>query len=63
MKTNTPWLDWIKTSLYDWRIIMMRVSINSRMPQEDGEKSFNERNGIAGWYSNDHLEVFFEDKI
>jgi hypothetical protein len=56
---------WVKTTIYHWEIAFKRMSINLRYGENDafGEKSINSAKGIMGWYSKDHCEVFFDEKV
>jgi hypothetical protein len=57
---------WVKSSMDDWRFTFSKESIKLR----SGDKSnFNEpgavnnTRGVAGFYSKDHFEVFFDEKV
>ncbi len=59
---------WIKTSLKAWRKAFGKMSIQNRYGERDSEidfsvKSINDAKGIVGWYSKDHCEVFFDEKV
>ena len=59
---------WIKTSLKAWRKAFGKMSIQNRYGESDrvidtSVKSINDAKGITGWYSKDHCEVFFDEKV
>lgn len=62
---------WIKTSIKDWAIAFNKMSITLKAEsmiflKENSVKyniSFNSVNEITGFYSRDHCEVFFDEKV
>lgn len=61
---------WVKTSIKTWQKAFMKDSMNGRYGEDFGgtEKgrgydSINKGRGINGYYSKDHYEVFFDEKV
>jgi hypothetical protein len=56
---------WVKTTLHHWRVAFSRMSIILRYGDHDNfpTKSINSIMGITGFYSKDHCEVFFDEKV
>ena len=59
---------WIKTSMKAWGKAFGKMSLQNRYGEKrdgiDGTvQSINEAKGITGWYSKDHCEVFFDEKV
>lgn len=55
---------WVKTSIADWQKAFSKASLNNRYGEGFfSSKSINNTRGIAGCYSKDHYEVFFDEKI
>lgn len=51
---------WVKTSIHAWQKAFSKMSLKLRY---FGVKNINEAKGILGYYSKDHCEVFFDEKI
>ena len=58
---------WCKTSIKAWQRAFMKMSLKHRYHIGDKwsepVKSINETKGLLGWYSKDHCEVFFDEKV
>jgi hypothetical protein len=56
---------WVKTSIKEWKRAFNKMSLNNRMPNVEymSINSINSSRGIAGYYSKDDFEVFFDEKI
>lgn len=57
---------WVKTSIQHWEIAFKRMSIKLRYGESIFDfcvKSINDAKGITGFYSKDHCEVFFDEKV
>jgi hypothetical protein len=56
---------WVKTTIHHWEVAFKRMSINLRYGENKAfaEKCINNTKGIMGWYSKDHCEVFFDEKV
>jgi hypothetical protein len=59
---------WVKTTIHHWEIAFKRMSIKLRYGESKqgfdfSIKSINEARGIMGFYSKDHCEVFFDEKV
>lgn len=55
---------WVKTSIYDWQKAFSKSSINNRYGEDMfSTNSINSTRGISGFFSKDHYEVFFDEKI
>lgn len=56
---------WVKTSIKEWQRAFNKMSLDHRLANDPWMKStnINEVRGITGWYSKDHCEVFFDEKI
>jgi hypothetical protein len=58
---------WVKTSMSAWRDAFVKMSLTQRYGDKSGgfdfrTKSVNESK-LFGWYSKDHCEVFFDEKV
>lgn len=51
---------WCKTSIKTWQKAFVKMSLEHRLYYS---KSINSAKGIVGYYSKDHCEVFFDEKI
>lgn len=59
---------WVKTSIKAWMKAFSKMSVVHRYGERStgwdfSVKSINEARGITGFYSKDHCEVFFDEKI
>ena len=59
---------WVKTSIADWQKAFSKSSLSNRYGEDfggDGRgiNSINKTRGITGYYSKDHYEVFFDEKV
>lgn len=59
---------WCKTSIKAWQKAFVKMSLEHRYGEKTeyhdfSEKSINNTKGIVGFYSKDHCEVFFDEKI
>lgn len=57
---------WVKTSIKAWEKAFGKMSVNQRLPSGNDyikKKNINEAKGILGGFSNDHCEVFFDEKV
>ncbi len=55
---------WVKTSIKDWAKAFSRMSLSCRYgDQWFASKSINDVRGVVGFYSKDHCEVFFDEKV
>ena len=57
---------WVKTSIKEWQRAFSRMSLEHRYGNDNGlsnDTSINETKGLLGWYSKDHCEVFFDEKV
>lgn len=56
---------WVKTTIKHWVVAFKRMSINLRYGESwnFSVKSINDAKGIIGFYSKDHCEVFFDEKV
>lgn len=60
---------WVKTSMDVWQKAFSKASLKQRYGEDfgtgtgRGEKSINATRGISGYYSKDHFEVFFDEKV
>jgi hypothetical protein len=59
---------WVKTSITAWKKAFRKESINCRYGQSKLEINITNINepiisGLFGFYSKDHLEVFFDEKV
>ena len=55
---------WCKTSIKTWQKAFSRMSIECRYGEDSFKnKSINNSRGIVGFYSKDHCEVFFDEKV
>ena len=59
---------WVKTTIHHWGIAFKRMSIKLRYGESKqgfdfSVKSINMAKGIMGFYSKDHCEVFFDEKV
>ena len=59
---------WVKTSIDTWQKAFSKSSLSDRYgkgfgDETRGEESINKTKGISGWYSKDHYEVFFDEKV
>ena len=55
---------WVKTSIKDWVKAFSRMSLFCRYgDQWFASKSINDVRGVVGFYSKDHCEVFFDEKV
>lgn len=57
---------WVKTSISAWEKAFSKMSLRHRYHEGDAwtaVNSINETKGILGWYSKDHCEVFFDEKV
>lgn len=57
---------WVKTSIQAWEKAFRKMSINHRYGNGDKHikvSSINDAKGLLGWYSKDHCEVFFDEKV
>lgn len=61
--------DWVKTSIRDWKIALIKESLKLRVESmnsmfgENNKKPFAEVRPKTGYYSKDHFEVFFDSKV
>lgn len=55
---------WVKTDISDWAKAFSKMSINDRYGEDSFTiNSINTAKGINGFYSKDHCEVFFDEKV
>ena len=61
---------WVKTSIAAWQKAFMKRSLHDRYGEKSESgilnfsiKSINSARGISGYYTKDHYEVFFDEKI
>ena len=60
---------WVKTSISDWQKAFSKSSLTNRYGEDfgsgtgRGHQSINVTRGISGYYSKDHYEVFFDEKV
>lgn len=60
---------WVKTSIAVWQRAFSKESLNLRYGDDfgtgtgRGESSINNISKVSGYYSKDHLEVFFDEKV
>jgi hypothetical protein len=57
---------WVKTTIKEWQRAFNKMSLKHRLPSDDifGNKgNINKARGITGYYSKDHCEVFFDEKV
>lgn len=56
---------WVKTSIKEWKKAFSKMSLDHRygLDPKYGFKSINDINGITGYFSKDHCEVFFDEKV
>jgi hypothetical protein len=56
---------WCKTSIKAWQKAFSKMSLNLRYGEDDSFKitNINVARGITGYYSKDHCEVFFDEKV
>lgn len=60
---------WVKTSIADWQKAFSKSSLTQRYGEDfgsnngRGESSINSARGLNGYYSEDHYEVFFDEKV
>jgi hypothetical protein len=60
---------WVKTSIKVWQKAFSKMSLECRYGHEVSDmssisaKSINQTKGILGFYSKDHCEVFFDEKV
>jgi len=57
---------WVKTSIREWQRAFNKMSVRNRMPKGLmglETKNINSARGITGYYSKDHCEVFFDEKV
>jgi len=65
---------WVKTSIQDWQKAFSKSSLTNRYGEDFGGRSdrenkgrgldsINKARGIGGYYSKDHYEVFFDEKV
>jgi hypothetical protein len=55
---------WVKTTIDVWKRAFSKSSLNDRYGKgEFAESSINKTKGVSGYYSKDHYEVFFDEKV
>jgi len=59
---------WVKTTISVWKKAFSKSTLNDRYGEDwrgkgRGDRSINSARGLAGWYSKDHYEVFFDEKV
>ena len=56
---------WCKTSIKAWQKAFSKMSLIMRYGEDDSFKinNINSARGLTGYYSKDHCEVFFDEKI
>ena len=55
---------WIKTDIKSWAKAFSKMSTILRYGRSDiNEMRVGDGKGIVGWYSKDHCEVFFDEKV
>ena len=55
---------WVKTTIDVWKKALSKSSLNDRYGAPAfSERSINKTKGITGYYSKDHYEVFFDEKV
>jgi hypothetical protein len=56
---------WVKTSIKEWQRAFNKMSLKHRMPSDKdlGTNNINTARGIMGYFSQDHCEVFFDEKV
>ncbi len=55
---------WVKTTIQSWTKAFSRRSLNDRYGEDQfSTNNINKSRGIAGFYSKDHFEVFFDEKV
>lgn len=63
---------WVKTSISTWQKAFSKSSLKNRYGEDwapqgfvrgRGEQSINAARGLSGYYSKDHYEVFFDEKV
>jgi hypothetical protein len=57
---------WCKSSIKSWQKSFSRMSLEHRYGEKwngDSTKNINNVRGLLGWYSKDHCEVFFDEKV
>ena len=55
---------WIKTDINVWKKAFSKMSLNHRYGEDSfSVKDINKSKGIMGYYSKDHCEVFFDEKV
>lgn len=55
---------WVKTSVKAWQKAFSKMSLNNRYGEDFFKvESINQSKGITGFYSKDHCEVFFDEKV
>ncbi|MCK9446672.1 hypothetical protein M0Q50_07400 [bacterium] len=55
--------DWVKTTVYDWKVALAKESLKLRTNSMSHNKNLQEVNKKSGFYSKDHFEVFFDYKV
>jgi hypothetical protein len=56
---------WVKTTIKEWQRAFNKMSLKHRMPNDSqlGTNNINTARGIMGYFSQDHCEVFFDEKV
>jgi hypothetical protein len=54
---------WIKTTMDAWRKAFTKMSLTQRYGEDDWAKKSVNQSKLFGWYSKDHCEVFFDEKV
>ena len=55
---------WVKTSIMAWQKAFSKMSLTHRYGEDFFKvQSINQSKGITGFYSKDHCEVFFDEKV
>lgn len=54
---------WIKTTMAAWRKAFAKMSLTQRYGEDDWTKQSVNNSKLFGWYSKDHCEVFFDEKV
>lgn len=54
---------WIKTTMDAWRKAFTKMSLTQRYGEDSWSKKSVNQSKLFGWYSKDHCEVFFDEKV
>jgi len=54
---------WVKTTMAVWRKAFAKMSLTQRYGEDDWSNQSVNGSKLFGWYSKDHCEVFFDEKV